>query len=70
MKLILNQINLADIAALGMVVGTAAKFIPAVAALLAVIYYGFVIYDRIRYGPELEKRMLWRAPEMKKEDIE
>lgn len=41
-----------DIAALGLVVTTAFKLLPAVAGLLAVVYYGFVIYDRIKYGPE------------------
>ena len=49
----------ADLAALGLLVGVAAKVIPALAGLLAIIYYGIVVYDRIRYGPELEKRMFW-----------
>lgn len=49
-----------DIAALGLILGTATKVLPALAALLGVIWYGFVIYDRIRYGPEVGNRTFWR----------
>ncbi len=55
--LLLHQLNLIDVAAFGILMGAAYKIIPSIAALLAVVYYGFVIYDRIRYGPELEHRM-------------
>lgn len=44
----------ADITALGVLIGSAINLVPAIAGLLAVIYYGFVIYDRIRYGPEIK----------------
>jgi hypothetical protein len=56
MKLALNII---DFAALGVVIGSISRVLPAMAALLAVIYYGFVIYDRVRYGPDLDGRTLW-----------
>lgn len=49
-----------DLAALGLILGTATKVLPALAALLGVIWYGFVIYDRIRYGPEVGNRTFWR----------
>lgn len=49
-----------DAAALVTMVGAAEHLIPVFAALLAVVWYGFVIWDRIVYGPELEKRMLWQ----------
>lgn len=48
-----------DIAALGIIIGSAAKFLPAIAALFGAIWYAFVIYDRIRYGPELTHRELF-----------
>jgi len=63
-----NSINIGDFVALGVIVGTIAKVLPALAALLAVVYYGFVIYDRIRYGPELEDRMFNRMRKVKKTD--
>jgi hypothetical protein len=57
MKFVINPIGIGDIAAAGLIIGSIVKVLPAIAALLAVIYYGFVIYDRIRYGPELVGRM-------------
>lgn len=67
----------ADVAALGSVLGAATHYLPAVAALLGAIWYALVIYDRLKYGPELEKRMLWQyrtRPKLKlkppKEDTE
>lgn len=48
-----------DIAALSIFMGTAAKIIPTIVGLLAAVYYAFVVYDRIRYGPEIENRMFW-----------
>lgn len=44
-----------DVATLAIIVGSAFNFIPAIAGLLAVVYYGFLIYDRIRYGPQVNK---------------
>lgn len=58
MKNIIDQFNIGDALALSLVAGAIAKILPSLAALLAIIYYGFVIFDRIKYGPELEKRML------------
>jgi len=63
-----NSIDIGDFVALGVIVGTIAKVLPALAAFLAVVYYGFVIYDRIRYGPELEDRMFNRMRKVKKTD--
>lgn len=41
-----------DIAALSVILGSAMQLLPALAGLLAVVWYGFALYDRIRYGPE------------------
>jgi len=50
----------ADIAAVGAIIGASLNFLPAfvglAAGLLACVWYGFVIYDRIKYGPELDSR--------------
>jgi hypothetical protein len=43
----------ADLTTLAILVGAAINLIPAAAGLLAVVYYGFLIYDRIKYGPQL-----------------
>jgi small-conductance mechanosensitive channel len=48
-----------DVAALSIFLGTAAQIIPTLVGLLAAVYYAFVVYDRIRYGPEIENRMFW-----------
>jgi hypothetical protein len=61
MRILTTQINPGDIIALGVIISSVAQLLPAMAALLAVVYYGFVIYDRIKYGPELEARLLWRG---------
>lgn len=50
----------ADLTALGVLIGITAKIIPDIVGLLAMVYYGFVVYDRIRYGPEIEKRIFWQ----------
>lgn len=57
-----------DLAALGVILGSAAKFLPAVAALFGAIWYAFVIYDRIRYGPDLGNRMFWVNRHKKREE--
>lgn len=49
-----------DITAIGFILGSAANVLPAIAGLLAAIWYGFVIYDRIRYGPEISNRTFWK----------
>lgn len=49
----------ADVAALGVLFGSALNIFPAIAGVLAVVYYGFLIYDRVRYGPDIEGRMRW-----------
>jgi hypothetical protein len=49
----------ADLAAIGVVVGSALNWMPAIAGLLAAVYYGFVIYDRVKYGPEIGQRKSW-----------
>ena len=59
-----------DLAALGVLLGAVTQVVPAIAGLLAVIYYGFVIYDRIVYGPELDKRTLWRFNKKEKEKLD
>lgn len=46
----------ADITALGVVLGAAFQILPAIAGLLACVWYGFVIYDRIRYGPDIGRK--------------
>jgi len=68
MKLLIGSINIADVVALGVIAGTIAKLLPEFAALLAVVYYGFVIYDRIRYGPELERRTTYDQKDMTKSE--
>jgi len=68
MKLLIGSINIADVVALGVIAGTIAKLLPELAALLAVVYYGFVIYDRIRYGPELERRTTYDQKDMTKSE--
>lgn len=50
----------ADLTALGVLIATAAKVVPDVVGILAMVYYAFVVYDRIRYGPEIEKRLFWQ----------
>lgn len=50
----------ADLTALGVIFGAAFQILPAIAGLLACVWYGFVIYDRIRYGPDLSNRVLGR----------
>lgn len=57
-----------DAAALGIILGVANHILPAVAALLGVIWYGFVIFDRIRYGPEVGNRKFWRKIERDEDD--
>lgn len=42
----------ADVTTLAIIIGSAFNFIPAIAGVLAVVYYGFLIYDRIKYGPQ------------------
>jgi len=54
-----------DITALGILVGVVNKVLPALAGLLAIVYYGFVIYDRIKYGPEIEGRLSRRLKKEK-----
>lgn len=49
-----------DIVALAVWISALNKIIPSVVGLLAMVYYGFVVYDRIRYGPELENRLFWK----------
>lgn len=46
----------ADITTLAIIVGSAFNFIPAIAGMLAVVYYGFLIYDRIKYGPQVANK--------------
>lgn len=49
-----------DLGALALVASSAFKILPGtigiVAGVLGAIYYGFVIWDRIKYGPETEGR--------------
>jgi hypothetical protein len=59
-----------DIAALSIFLGTAAKVIPTVVGILAAIYYAFVVYDRIRYGPEIENRMFWERKKKTQNEID
>jgi hypothetical protein len=44
--------------ALGSVLGSATHALPAVAATLGVVWYALVIYDRLKYGPDLDGRTL------------
>lgn len=53
----------ADITALGVIIGSANQIIPAIAGLLAAIWYGFAIYDRLKNGPRIEKEMKGIEPE-------
>lgn len=47
----------ADITTLAMIAGAVLNLIPTVAGviatILAAVYYGFLVYDRIKYGPQL-----------------
>lgn len=43
----------ANLLALGALLGAATQVIPLIGGVLAAIYYGFLVYDRIRYGPTL-----------------
>lgn len=53
-----------DVTALGVMAGSIFHVLPIVVTVgvgcLAMIYYGFVIFDRLKYGPELEDRMWYR----------
>lgn len=44
-----------DITVLGVIVAAGTNILPALAALLGVIWYGIVIYDRLKYGPKYVK---------------
>lgn len=59
----------ADIVSLSVILVAAMQFIPAIAGLLAVIWYSFVIYDRIKYGPELDSRQRQHRREVKADDL-
>ena len=51
-----------DLGALALVVTSASNFLPSLVAVIAgalgAVYYGLVIYDRFKYGPDLEGRIL------------
>lgn len=42
-----------DLTTLAIIMGAALNLIPAIAGVLAVVYYGFLIFDRVRYGPQV-----------------
>lgn len=42
---------LKEMTAASTLVGTALGWLPAIAALFAIVWYGFKIHDRIKYGP-------------------
>jgi hypothetical protein len=50
----------ADIVSAAAVVGSLAGILPPLASLGALVWYGLVIYDRIRYGPEIDNRIFRR----------
>jgi hypothetical protein len=52
------EMIVADITAITVIIGAANSVIPAIAGVLAAIWYGFMVYDRIKYGPEQDGR-LW-----------
>jgi hypothetical protein len=41
-----------DWSAVGVAISTIAGWLPALASLFSVIWLGFLIYDRLRYGPK------------------
>jgi hypothetical protein len=41
-----------DWSAVGVALSAMAGWLPAIASLFSIIWFGFLIYDRIRYGPK------------------
>ena len=51
----------ADLVSAAAIVGSLSGVLPPLASLGALVWYSFVIYDRIRYGPEVDTRLIgWR----------
>ena len=44
-----------DVTSISTILGTFMQLLPPIAALFAIIYYAFKIYDRIKYGPKSKK---------------
>lgn len=56
----------ADTLSAAAIIGSFTGLLPPLAALAAFVWYAFMIYDRIRYGPEMDGRALWWRDKTKK----